>query len=80
MLSFAAATAVLTRTRYVVVHGPVSPATVSFIMGEGKAIREPVGKGKADADRSMLVASERQFPPNSINQEHQHERRRKTTT
>jgi hypothetical protein len=39
MLSFAAATAALTTTRYVAVHGPVSPATVRFIMGERKAVR-----------------------------------------
>ena len=39
MLSFAAAIAVLIKTRYVAVHGPVSPATVRFIMGERKAVR-----------------------------------------
>jgi len=34
MRSFAAATAVLTTTRYVVAHVLVSPATVSFTTGE----------------------------------------------
>ena len=52
MLSFAAATAVLTGTRYVAVSGRVSPATVRFIMGEGKVIRET-----EETERSHLAAS-----------------------
>jgi hypothetical protein len=39
MLFFAGATAVLTTIRCVVVHDPASPATVSFIMDAGKAIK-----------------------------------------
>jgi hypothetical protein len=38
-LFFAGATAALTRIRFVVVHDPVSPATVNSIMDEGKAIK-----------------------------------------
>jgi len=42
-LFFAGATAALTRIRFVVVHDPVSPATVSFIMDAGKAISSLAG-------------------------------------
>ena len=38
MLSFAA-TGAFTTTRYVAVRGPVSPATVRFIMAKGRAVR-----------------------------------------